>query len=153
VIIDSISFLILDFFFFWYFVVESLTEEQYVRIRNDAFPRLFKFEMNTADNKNSNSTEMNSCQSFLLCFYQDIYLKLKQRLKIDIPIIDYNFLRLLNCISKVILQRSQQQKTLNLNELAIALEFYLQIDGKLIFFFRKQIFLFVYSRHVFSQNM
>ena len=58
---------------------------------------------------------------------------MKKRLKVDIPIIDFNLTRLLNCVGKVVKQRGLTQTMLNLDELIIALEFYLQIDGKFIY--------------------
>ena len=54
---------------------------------------------------------------------------MKKRLKVDISIIDYNLKRLEYCLEKVILQRQQQQTMLNVDELAMALEFFLQFDG------------------------
>ena len=83
---------------------------------------------------NPEKLQLNSCESFLLCFYQNLYIKTKKRLKVDIPIIDFNLTRLRNCIGKVVVQRGAQQQTmLSIDELAIALEFYLQMDGKFIF--------------------
>jgi hypothetical protein len=113
------------------FIVESLTEEQYDRVRHRVFPQLFKLEMNIdGTNINPEKNQLSSCESFLLCFYQNLYVKLKKRLKVAIPIIDFNFTRLRHCIGKVATQRNQQQNMLTMDELAIALEFYLQIDGK-----------------------
>lgn len=122
--------------------VHLLTEEQYARIKLHAFPVLFRLEMNISASQNAEKNPWSSsCQSFLLCLHQELYAKIKKRLKIDIPIIDCNFMRLHHCINKVVAQRGhhghlqQQQPTmLNMNELCLALEFYLQFDGKVMFF-------------------
>jgi hypothetical protein len=90
--------------------------------------------MNVGGTKiNLEKNQMSSCESFLLCFYHNLYVKLKKRLKVDIPIIDFNLTRLRHCIDKVVAQRDQQQTMLNMDELSIALEFYLQIDGKFFY--------------------
>ena len=81
---------------------------------------------------NPEKLQLSSCESFLLCFYRNLYIKTKKRLKVDIPIIDFNLTRLRHCIGKVVAQRNLQQRMLDNDELAIALEFYLQIDGKII---------------------
>lgn len=109
-----------------------MTDEQYTRVHYRAFPQLFKLEMDIGIKINPENTAISSCESFLMCFYQNLYVKTKKRLKVDIPIIDFNLTRLHNCIGKVIAQRGQQQTMLNTDELVLALEFYLQIDGKFI---------------------
>ena len=112
--------------------VESLTEEQYARIRRGAFPQLFQLDMDLVVKIKPEKTEIKTSDSFLICFYQNLYIKTKKKLKVDIPIIDFNLTRLRNCIGKVVVQRGQQQTMLSTDELALALEFYLQIDGKFI---------------------
>jgi hypothetical protein len=69
-------------------------------------------------------------------------MKTKQRLQLDIPILDFNLTRLRHCIDKVVAQRRLQEKMFNLEELIIALEFYLQIDGKSICNFKQNYFFF-----------
>jgi hypothetical protein len=51
---------------------------------------------------NPENNQISSCEPFLLCSYQNLYVKLKKRLKVDIPIIDFNLTRLPNCIGQVI---------------------------------------------------
>jgi hypothetical protein len=81
----------------------------------------------------------------MIDFYQNLYMKIQQRLQVDIPILDFNLVRLQYCIDKVITQRNIQENMLNRKELSVALEFYLQIDGKLsitnnIVFFSSKIY-------------
>jgi len=68
-------------------------------------------------------------------------MKTKERLKVDIPILHFNLTRLQQCVDKVVAQRGLQEKMFDLEELAIALEFYLQIDGKSIISSKKYSFL------------
>ena len=107
-----------------------LTNEQFARVRCHAFPQLFKLELDIGIKLYPEKTQINTCESFLWNLYQTLYVKTKHRLKVDIPIIDFNLTRLRNCINKVVIQRGLSQKMLNLDELPLALEFYLQIDGK-----------------------
>jgi hypothetical protein len=98
-----------------------LSSDQFARLRHGTFPSLFRLVMN------SDATKHND--SFLLGFYQDLYGKLKKQLKVDISILDFNLTRLCQCVDQVVAQYHLEQTTLNMNELASALEFYLQIDG------------------------
>ena len=111
------------------FIVELWSEEQFNRARRRTIHPLFKLQMD-------DSIKTHSSDSFLLSFYQDLYLKMKKRLKIDISVIDFNLTRLRHCIEQVVIQRDQQQTMLNIDELALALEFYLQFDGNIHFLFR-----------------
>jgi len=77
---------------------------------------------------NSDATNVND--SFLCGYYQDFYGKLQKRLKVDISILDFNTTRLRQCVDQVVAQYRLEQTMLNMDELAIALEFYLQIDGQ-----------------------
>jgi hypothetical protein len=69
--------------------------------------------------------------------YQELFANVSEHLHIDIAIIDYNYARLSKCIdiwSKEQLfrfKKAQHEVTLDQKEYAIALEFYLQIDGKM----------------------
>ena len=129
-------------------LVESLGNEEYARLRRGTFPQKFRMEiMGTAD--------MNINDSFLLKFYEDFYIHLKKRLRVDISLLDFNLARLRVCIDQVVVQRTLEQTMLNMDELAVALEFYLQIDGQykdsfsLSFLFS----LLIRSGYVLSQDM
>jgi hypothetical protein len=102
-----------------------LKDEHYARLRNPTFRPMFKLEK---DDEVSNGTH----GSFLLDVYDRLYVKMKKRLKINIPTIDFNLIRLRRCINKVAVQRGHLQTMLTIDELPLALEFYLQIDGLLI---------------------
>lgn len=86
---------------------------------------MFKLEKN-----NEITTATNLKDSFLLDFYQEFYGNLKTRLKVDISILDFNATRLRECVNQVVAQYHLEQTMLNVDELPLALEFYLQIDGK-----------------------
>lgn len=104
-------------------LVDSLGNEQYARLRRGTFPQMFHMEiMGTAD--------MNINDSFLLKFYDDFYMQLKKRLRVDISLLDFSLARLRQCIDQIVVQRALEQTMLNMDELAVALEFYLQIDGQ-----------------------
>ena len=77
----------------------------------------------------STDTNFIPSESFLVFFYNEVYLKIKKHLKVDIPIIDLNLMRLHHCINKVAIEHGHQQRMLNIDELPLALEFYLQFDG------------------------
>lgn len=74
--------------------------------------------------------------SFFWTIYQETYLDLCERFRVDIAIIDYNYARLRKCINIWTLERMRrfratpQELTLPYSEHAAALEFYLQIDGR-----------------------
>jgi len=74
--------------------------------------------------------------SFFWPFYQELFVDVSDHLHVDMAIIDYNYARLSKCIdiwSKERLfrfRKGQHEVTLDQKEYAIALEFYLQIDGK-----------------------
>lgn len=102
-----------------------LTEEQYARLRHPTFRPMFKLEKDAVVSNGRHG-------SFLLSVYDSLYVKMKKRLKMNIPTIDFNLTRLRQCIAKVAVQRGQLQTMLTLDELPMALEFYLQIDGLFI---------------------
>ena len=76
--------------------------------------------------------------SFFLDTHRRWYIDLAQRLCVDESILDHNYLRLFQCIDIMIHQRLQNRgpnqtitsgELLPVDEYAMALEFYLQIDG------------------------
>lgn len=77
--------------------------------------------------------------SLLVDTYQRWYGDLMQRLCVDEVILDHNYGRLFKCMDLMIKERTQRgfyhpsaamiNEELPLSEYAIALEFYLQIDG------------------------
>lgn len=101
-----------------------LSPEYYARMRRGTYPTLFKLDMHP-----TTTTAIDRNDSFLLCLYNDLYNDLSQRLKVDISILDYNMIRLRLCVDQVVEHYQLNQTMLNMNELACALEFYLQIDG------------------------
>lgn len=98
--------------------------EHFARIRRGTYPTLFQLNMN------STTTDRND--SFLLRLYHDLYSDLAQRMKVDISILDFNLTRLRLCVDQVVAHYHLKQTMLNMDELASALEFYLQMDGLLI---------------------
>jgi len=85
--------------------------------------------------------------SFMMDFYQNLYILPSQRWNINLGLIDYNLLRMRKCMEKYT-QQTGVPALLSLDELPMALEFYLQMDGKAIAFsFEPQfidIFILVY---------
>jgi hypothetical protein len=75
--------------------------------------------------------------SFFWPFYQQLFLDLVEHLHLDMSIIDYNYARLSKCLDIWAKERmirfnyKRHEVVLDLKEYAIALEFFLQIDGKL----------------------
>jgi hypothetical protein len=67
--------------------------------------------------------------SFMIDFYRGLFMKPSRLWKIDISLIDYNLSRLQKCMD-LYTQQTNDPPLLSLNELTLALEFYLQIDGK-----------------------
>jgi hypothetical protein len=74
--------------------------------------------------------------SFFWPIYQELFVDVSEHLHVDMAIIDYNYARLSKCIDIWAKERlfrfrkGQPVVTLDQKEYAIALEFYLQIDGK-----------------------
>ena len=66
--------------------------------------------------------------SFLIDFYQKLYLDANRRWKLKLSLIDYNLTRLHKCMDKYSKQVGEAA-TASIDELPLALEFYLQIDG------------------------
>ena len=85
--------------------------------------------------------------SFIGSIYQQLLLDLSMKWNISVPILDYNLARLYQCTKRCLAHLQQQHRqehlqlqtslpstaTLPMEELASALEFYLQIDGQLSF--------------------
>ena len=78
--------------------------------------------------------------SFFLNKYEEFFGELKQRLQVDDAILDYNYLRLFQCINLLNRERVRygfQKESIEpadqlpMNEYTLALEFYLQIDCKI----------------------
>lgn len=67
--------------------------------------------------------------SFLIDFYQNLYLEPSRRWKIHLSLIDYNLTRLRRCMNKYTKQTTEPTLLL-FDECLIALEFFLQIDGE-----------------------
>ena len=81
----------------------------------------------------------NSMPSFFLNLHAKLFGDLIQRLRIDSMIIDYNYTRLLKCMSILTEERLRYRfgnsslislEQLSMDEYPMALEFYLQFDGK-----------------------
>lgn len=84
-----------------------------------------------------------SKDSFIGSVYRQLLLDLSTKWSIGVPILDYNLARLCQCAQKCLAQLQQQRRqehlqlsvslpstaTFSMEELALALEFYLQIDG------------------------
>jgi hypothetical protein len=76
--------------------------------------------------------------SLFWTLYDDLYVKLSDRLRVDMAILDYNYGRMLRCVQILAEERMRRfrekphEVTLDITEYAIALEFYLQFDGKLL---------------------
>ncbi|CAF3908737.1 unnamed protein product [Adineta steineri] len=102
-----------------------LTDEQYARTRHQAYPPPFKLVMHT--------NEQNCDNSYIWYLYQNLFVKTKKHLNVDKSIINFNLNRLHNCVVKVAEQYGLPYTTLNIGELPLALEFYLQIDVDMFF--------------------
>ena len=66
--------------------------------------------------------------SFMLEFYRDLFHVPSRRWRIDRSLIDYNLHRLRKCMNLYV-EQTKEPAIASLNELPLALEFYLQIDG------------------------
>ena len=89
--------------------------EQYYRRRQNAY--IDTFELLAWDGLKNEK----NFQSFLLTLYTDMYVQLSKKWHIEKPILDYNLARLQQCA----LQNGFQ---FSINDLPLALEFYLQTD-------------------------
>ena len=114
----------------------------------------------------------NHLMSYAFAMFQKYFSDLTGRLKVDIAVIDFNLLRLESFIlthmqnfhvknkKDKILQRNPERNEclLSYNEMALALEFYLQIDGKFIIYLYiwKKIFcssVVHFSQFILHENM
>ena len=73
--------------------------------------------------------------SFMKFIYRNFILSLSQRLKVDESIIDFNLTRLDEITAQTIRQRTDHSesgfgRTYHMHEWPVALEIFLQIDGK-----------------------
>ena len=100
---------------------------------------------------------------FFVSIYHHMYEDLTQRFHVDNAILDYNYERLRQCIHIMTQERvrygldpqnTMGREQLRIDEYALALEFYLQIDGKFddrhIF---SLIYLYIFSRSFLYENM
>jgi hypothetical protein len=67
--------------------------------------------------------------SFMIDLHRDLFIEPSRRWKIDHSIIDYNLSRLRKCMD-LYTKQTNEPALLSFNELTLALEFFLQIDGK-----------------------
>ena len=81
----------------------------------------------------------NQTDSFLISIYRQCLSDLSQKWKISIPLLDYNLARLHQCARQCLALGQQLNApppltaTFSIEELPLALEFYLQIDGRRCF--------------------
>jgi hypothetical protein len=113
-----------------FFIVEHFTAEQYARIRRHAYIPLFKLGLDAAIDPKSEMLVNCLENSYMWNFHQQMYVNTRKRLKVDTSIIDFNLKRLHECIATVAAQRDYDQTMLTWDEIPLALEFYLQTDGK-----------------------
>lgn len=103
-----------------------LTAEQRCRRQQNMYPLVYSLIDERSDD--------NLYPSFLLNLDKQLFADLYCRLQVDKSILDYNYERLLKCLSMMSHERIQRgfQSTpdyLPLHEYPMALEFFLQIDG------------------------
>ena len=72
---------------------------------------------------------MDSVESFMIDLYRDLFVGPSRLWKINASLIDYNLSRLRRCMHMYTTQTNESALA-SFDELSIALEFYLQIDGK-----------------------
>jgi hypothetical protein len=112
-------------FFFVLFSVTMLSASQLEYRKRGAFKCQFEY----IENKNSH------IPSFMKFVYKNFIVNMSKKLKVDESIIDFNLTRLDEVtIQSVLLNCNTNQKNLNhayrMQEWPIALEIFLQIDGK-----------------------
>jgi hypothetical protein len=71
-----------------------------------------------------------SIDSFMIDLYRDLFIEPSRLWKINHSIIDYNLTRLRKCMD-LYTKQTNEPALASLNELTLALEFFLQIDGKI----------------------
>jgi hypothetical protein len=108
-----------------------LTKEQRRLREHNTFKQSFAL----MDHRNHN----NHIPSFFLDLYQQLFTDLTRRFHVDDSILDYNYQRLFKCMAIMTDERIQHRfhrnplghyEQLPINEYGVALEFYLQIDGR-----------------------
>ena len=113
------------------FLGHGLTNDQQRQRTGNTFSSSFTL--------NDHRQENNQIPSFFINLHQQLYGDLMRRLHVSDVILDYNYSRLFKCMDLMTNERIQRRfegnptghyEQLPLNEYAIALEFYLQIDGK-----------------------
>lgn len=70
-----------------------------------------------------------SIDSFMMDLFQELFVETSQRWKINYALIDYNMTRLRTCMD-IYRKQTGEPAIICFQELSIALEFYMQIDGK-----------------------
>jgi hypothetical protein len=112
-----------------------LTNEQRRQREHGAFQQSFTLTRHRNNN--------NYIPSFFHVIYQQLYGDLARRLHVDDIILDFNYERLFKCINIMTNERIRYRfetypipsfQQLPMSEYAMALEFYLQIDGKFSLF-------------------
>lgn len=72
---------------------------------------------------------MEPIDSFMIDLYRDLFLEPSRQWKLDHSLIDYNLCRLRKCM-QLYTQQTNDAALLSLKEMPMALEFFLQIDGR-----------------------
>ena len=112
---------------------QELTVEQRRRRDHHSFHQPFAVIDHTVDG---------ATQPFLIYLYQQLYGDLVGRFQVDNAILDFNYERLRQCINVFTQERIRHgllppltvgSEQLRIDEYALALEFYLQIDDRLFF--------------------
>jgi hypothetical protein len=107
--------------------VSKLSTTQFERRQSGAFPRQFEY----IENKTLR------VPSFMKFIYRNFLLELSEKLKIDQSILDFNLIRL-----KEVTRQCDPNMAYHMHEWPMALEIFLQIDRKYIFFLSIHLFLF-----------
>lgn len=107
-------------------IAQRLTRTELVRRHLGTFKSEFDFITNGS-----------TIPSFLYEKYQMFYVDLLERLKVDMAVLDYNYLRLNNYMKLLMFERMRifnisldNISKINEKEYPLALEFFLQFDGK-----------------------
>jgi hypothetical protein len=110
-----------------------LTEQERERRRSNKYQPAFHLNNTGSPTNNLVNSRI---PSFFWPIYQDLFVKIGEHLQIDMSIIDYNYIRLSKCLDIWAKERMRrfnkkaEEVTLDQIEYGIALEFFLQIDGK-----------------------
>ena len=97
--------------------------------------------------------------SFMLDLYRELFIESSQQWKIHYSLIDYNLSRLRKCM-QLYTKQTNDPAVSSFNELPMALEFFLQIDGKsveltedTIKYIHSCFYLCLSSRYLLSEDM